>query len=76
MSPINESPIEHHAHHGTIFSADRADLRNGLKARYRWKLTEAQKRADFLEFGAWHRSEIYEQLNGFQGYDCVLVLKK
>jgi len=27
--------------------------------------------ADFSEFGAWHSSVIWEDLEGFAGYDCV-----
>jgi hypothetical protein len=37
----------------------------------RQNVSDKKVMADMVEFGAWHAINIYPDLNGFQGYDCV-----
>ena len=74
MEWLNEKPLEHTSSNGTTFKADRCDLRGGVIIEYpSYLLTDQQKMDDFLQFGAWHRGEIWQRLNGFSGYDCVQI---
>lgn len=68
---INENPISHTSYNGTEFTADRADLRNGVTAAVPDRIRADQIMTDTAEFAAWHRGQIWEQLNGFSGYDCI-----
>ena len=72
-APINDKPFEHHSRNGTQFTGARCDLREGVEGLVpvhvmRSAVLLAQ---DVAEFTAWHRSCIWDQLNGFQGYDCI-----
>jgi acyl carrier protein len=72
MKWINDLPLEHTSSNGTTFKAERCDLKGPVTVSFpSWPLTEEQKREDFLQFGTWHRGCIFNQLNGFSGYDCI-----
>jgi len=63
--------IEHMSSNGTVFKSDSKDLSSGVNVYSSWVVRPCQMAADFAEFGAWHRSVIWEDLEGFAGYDCV-----
>jgi hypothetical protein len=67
----NTKTIEHMSSNGTTFKADRGDLVGGVNITYAWEITEEQKLADFIEFGAWHAMWIHPDLNRFGGYDNI-----
>ena len=69
---VNASSLEHICRNGTVFKADRCDLKGGVKVSSSWEIDNLRLASDFAEFGAWHRSEIWAQLNGFGGYDNIL----
>ncbi len=68
---MNEQRLEHTSHNFTRFTANRSDLDNGVKVEKPAGISEIQFAQDIAEFAAWHRSCIYEQLNGFRGYNCI-----
>lgn len=69
---LNDQPFEHTSRNGLTFTGERCDLKAGVNVQYpSWKLSVEQIGADFAQFAAWHNGCIWEQLNGFQGYDCV-----
>ncbi len=69
---LNEKPFLHSSNNGLTFSGTRCDFKDGVIVQMpMWEVTVAQIGADFAEFAAWHRSCIWDQMNGFQGYDCV-----
>lgn len=68
---LNATSFEHMCKNGTVFKADRCDLKNGVKVYSSWEIDKLRFAADFAEFGAWHFSEIWKQLNGFGGYDTI-----
>lgn len=68
---INEQPLEHTAHNFTRFTATRCDLCDGVTVEKPEGISELRFAQDVAEFAAWHRGNIWEQLNGFSGYDCI-----
>ncbi len=69
---LNDKPFEHNTNNGLTFTGSRCDFKDGVTVQMpMWKVSVEKMCADFAEFAAWHRSCIWEQLNGFQGYDCV-----
>ncbi|HBP1602130.1 TPA: hypothetical protein L5U90_003230 [Pseudomonas aeruginosa] len=68
---INEKPLEHRSHNGTVFKAERCDLRGGVQVTKPQDISEADLGADFAEFAAWHTHCIFHQLNGFQGWGGI-----
>lgn len=71
-------PFEHLSHHGTKFTCERCDFRAPIKVETEFSLMEMadievlQKiMLDISEMIGYHRSNIWDQLNGFQGYDCI-----
>lgn len=68
---INENRLEHTSHNLTRLVANRCDLRDGVKVEKPEGISEVQFAQDVAEFAAWHRCCIFDQLNGFQGYDCI-----
>jgi hypothetical protein len=68
---INATPISHTSYYGTTFTADRADLHGGVTVTTRNRDQLQRLMSDVAEFTAWHRGNIWDQLNGFPGYDCI-----
>lgn len=68
---INKNPISHTSNYGTKFSAVHADLSDGVTVIRNESTSIEHFAADVAEFSAWHRGNIWEQLNGFSGYDCI-----
>lgn len=68
---INEKPLEHRSHNGTVFKAERCDLRGGVDVLKPGRISETDLCADFAEFAAWHTHCIFEQLNGFPGWGGI-----
>lgn len=73
MPAINDRPLEHTSRNGTWFSAPRCDLRGGVVVVKPVGLDEKSLAQDLIEFAAWHSRCIWDQLNGFPGYDCLLL---
>lgn len=73
----NADPCSHRGPNGTEFRADRCDLQGGVRVTfptYR-ELTDLDKMLDAADFAAWHRNCIWDQLNGFSGYDCIKFME-
>lgn len=68
---INENLISHTSRNQTLFLADRADLRHGVCIFKPKLISQDDLAQDIAEFAAWHRGCIFDQLNGFQGYNNV-----
>ena len=68
----NTTPIEHTCSNGTTFSCSCGDLSDVVHVWHMWHITDEQRCADFMEFGAWHALWIHPHLNGFSGYDAVV----
>lgn len=62
---------KHRSHNGTVFKAERCDLRGGVDVLKPERISEADLCADFAEFAAWHTHCIFEQLNGFPGWGGI-----
>lgn len=71
MKFLNEEPLEHRGPNGTVFKAERCDLRTGVKVISKRKLQPHLFAQDLISFGAYHAHHIHPQLNGFSGYDAV-----
>lgn len=70
--PMSQRSFSHHSRHGTVFSSDRCDFKNGVKVVKPSRITEMQLCQDFAEFGAFHAMQIHSELTeGFQGYDTI-----
>ena len=66
---MNKEHYGHFSSNGSIFVGTKCDL-TGLNRVFRSEeLTEHQWLSDVMEFTAWHRTCIWENLNGFAGYD-------
>ncbi|MEX6780382.1 hypothetical protein [Pseudomonas aeruginosa] len=68
---INEQPLEHRSNNGTLFKAERCDLRGVVEVTKPLNISEADLGADFAEFAAWHTHCIFNQLNGFSGWGGI-----
>ena len=73
---LNENRFEHQSHYGTIFTADRCDFRSGVKVEIPKNMSRENLMSDVSEMVAYHALNIFNQLNGFQGYDCINYLSK
>jgi len=69
MTPINDKPIEHTTSRGVTFKCARADLQAPIEITglHRQPIVDEVAQAA-IEFAAWHRGNIFDQLNGFSGY--------
>lgn len=73
---VNEKPFEHRCRNGTVFTGTRCDLRDGVDVQLDGWVKDVRGwrelvNCDYVEFAAWHALNIFPQLNGFQGYDCI-----
>ncbi len=68
---INDNPLEHRSNNGTVFLAERCDLRSGVEVMKPKQISVTDLCADFAEFAAWHTHCIFEQLNGFPGWSGI-----
>lgn len=73
---INEQRLEHRSNNGTVFKAERCDLRGGVEVTKPLHISEADLGADFAEFAAWHTNCIFNQLNGFPGWGGIKYVMK
>jgi len=71
MNIDNKTPLTHTCRYGTTFTADRADLRNGVEYSTFALPSRETLAHDFFEFGMWHANQILPELNGFQGTGSV-----
>lgn len=70
---IADKPFSHRGRYGTLFQADRCDLRGGVRivVNRNADLTPEQFVADVAMCAAYHAALILPDLNGFPGYDTV-----
>lgn len=64
--------FSHSSANGTQFSGKTLDLSTHVNVKNEWDISNEQRNADFMEFGAWHCLQIRPKLNSFQGYDTVM----
>lgn len=76
--PMNDMPFEHVSRHGTKFVCARCDFGAPVKVYTGYSLMEMadvevlqRLMVDISEMIGYHSKNIWEELNGFSGYDCV-----
>ena len=76
--PMNDMPFEHVSNHGTKFTCARCDFRSPVKVKMELSLMEMADHialqhlmVDISEMIGYHSKNIWDQLNGFSGYDCI-----
>lgn len=76
--PMNDMPFEHICKNGTVFTCERCDFRAPVKVKTEFSLMEMADVeilqrifVDISEMIGYHSKNIWEQLNGFSGYDCI-----
>jgi len=76
--PMNDMPFEHHSRYGTKFKCARCDFREPIKVKLQVSLMEVADvdvlnriSVDISEMIGYHSKNIWKELNGFQGYDCL-----
>lgn len=67
---MNERPFEHHCSNGSSFQCDRCDFAKPIKVLDK-PSDEELFAADVAEMIGYHATNIWPDLNGFQGYDCI-----
>jgi hypothetical protein len=76
MKPMNDKPYEHTSRYGTTFKCARCDFREPIYYQYRGeKLSREKLMLDVSELIGFHAANIWENLNGFQGYDTVRFIE-
>ena len=76
--PMNDMPFEHLSKNGVLFKCKRCDFREPIEVKLGVGLMEVADVdvlnrifVDISEMIGYHSKNIWEQLNGFQGYDCI-----
>lgn len=76
--PMNDMPFEHNSRNGTTFTCTRCDFREPVKVKLEVSLMEvadvdvlARISVDISEMIGYHSKNIWKELNGFSGYDCI-----
>jgi hypothetical protein len=74
--PLNEAPFEHVSHYGTKFTCARCDFREPVKVEVGFDMIQMdvylkKLMVDTSEMIGYHSQNIWKELNGFQGYDCI-----
>jgi len=76
--PMNDMPFMHNSFHGTSFTCDRCDFKTPVNVKLDVSLMEvadvdilSKIMLDISEMIGYHATNIFPQLNGFQGYDCI-----
>lgn len=68
---INEKPVEHVSFNMVTFKAKRADLVGGVDVYVMRPMDSIELMQACADFTSWHCLCIWEQLNGFAGYDNI-----
>ena len=71
MDKLNDKPFEHHCRNGTTFKCSRCDFRDVINVSNPDNPTTEKLMKDVAEMIGYHAFNIWEQLNGFSGYDAV-----
>jgi hypothetical protein len=76
--PMNDRPFSHISRHGIEFRCKRCDFREPIEVEigteYRPEYHEVylnRVMVDVSEMIAYHVQNIWKNLNGFSGYDCI-----
>jgi hypothetical protein len=69
--PMNYRPFSHTSDHGTVFKATRCDFVGGVTIIRARDVTNAQLASDIAQMIGYHALQIYPELNGFAGYNCI-----
>jgi len=67
---MNDKPFSYTSHYGTEFVCDRCDFKTPLIVKNQ-PSGGKQRMSDVAEMIGYHATNIYPELNGFQGYDCI-----
>lgn len=67
---MNEKSFSHHCRFGTKFSCERCDFNSPIKVEDA-PTDVTQRMSDVAEMIGFHATNIWPDLNGFQGYDCL-----
>jgi hypothetical protein len=75
---MNDMPFEHVSINGTKFTCARCDFGAPIKVKTEFSLMEMADvevlqriMVDISEMIGYHSGNIWKELNGFQGYDCI-----
>lgn len=68
---LNNTPFYHVSRGGTEFTATRCDLEEGIVIEFP-NSDSATYASDIAEMIGYHSTMILPELNGFQGYDCII----
>ena len=73
MKFLNEKPFEHTSKNGTRFTCPRCDFRETIKVEIPIEIWPNFRKigVDIAEMIGYHCGNVWKQLNGFQGYDCI-----
>lgn len=70
--PMNDMPFEHVSHNGTVFKCSRCDFKEPIYVSQPDESFWLNKlMVDISEMIGYHAMNIWNQLNGFQGYDTI-----
>ncbi len=69
---LNEKPFSHVSMNGTSFASDRCDFKNGVRIKIPADLSDVCLIQDVADMIQYHALNIWEQLNGFAGYSCIV----
>ena len=71
--PMNDMPFEHMSHNGTVFKCSRCYFKTKIFVLQEEgvELSLEKIMVDISEMIGYHAKNIWDQLNGFQGYDCI-----
>lgn len=71
MELLNNKKFSHYCGNGSYFECERCDFTKPIVAKVPEKLTEEQFATDVAEMIGYHAQAIWENLNGFQGYNTI-----
>jgi hypothetical protein len=71
---MNEKAFAYTSHHGTRFTSARCDFSTPIEVHEKPKTALYVK--DVAEMIGYHATNVWPQLNGFQGYDCLDFIEK
>jgi hypothetical protein len=66
--------FEHTGRHGTVLKAPSMDIAKGVVKVYKPRgLSDSKFAEDMTNIIGWWSANVYNDLNGFQGFDCVCI---
>jgi hypothetical protein len=71
---LNNKPFKYQARYGTEFNCNRCDFMEPVFYENSPKKLSHQL-SDVAEMVSYHAMNVWEELNGFNGYDCIIFEK-